>query len=119
MAAGAASREIVWILRLLASLESTLGIRAPTSMDLHIDNQGALDITKDPKDHQRTKHIDVQHHFIRDLVRKGTIVPKYVSSKQNVADILTTALPGEAHEEGMRKLVFECHEPQQRGEVLA
>ena len=104
VAAGTAAKEIVWILRLLSSLKKVFGIEAPKSIELYIDNQGAMSITKDPKHHTRTKHIDVHHHFIRDLVREGTIVPRYVRSRENAADILTKALPREAHETGMVRM---------------
>ena len=42
--------------------------------------------------HSRTKHIDIRHHFIRDLVEKGLISLKFVPTKNQLADILTKAL---------------------------
>ena len=102
---GTAAKEIVWILRpLLSSLEEVFDIEAPKNMELYMDNQGAMSITKDPKHHIRTKHIDVHHHFIWDLVREGTIVPRYVRSKENAANILTKALPRETHEASIARM---------------
>ena len=80
-------------------------------MELYMDNQGAMSITKDPKHHTRTKHIDVYYHFIQNLVKEGTIVLRYVRSKENAADILTKALPREAHEAGMARMGLRVLEP--------
>ena len=44
-----------------------------TSMEIHEDNQSAIEIAKNPKCHGRTKHIDIRHHFVRDLVGQGSI----------------------------------------------
>ena len=53
------------------------------------DNQSALAIAKDDKEHQRTKHIDVAHHFVREQVENGTIKLQYVPTEDQDADILT------------------------------
>ena len=56
---------------------------------LGVDNQSALALAKNPICHQRSKHIDVKYHFIRDEVEKGNIKLEYVSSSENRADIFT------------------------------
>ncbi|GJZ60853.1 hypothetical protein Tco_0616669 [Tanacetum coccineum] len=56
------------------------------------DNKGAIDLSKNPILQSRTKHIEIQHHFLRDNVQKGNISIKKVSSKDNIADILTKPL---------------------------
>lgn len=58
------------------------------------DNQGALYLAKNQMYSSRTKHIDVKHHFIRDLAEKGLIKLQYLRSEDMLADILTKALPG-------------------------
>ena len=60
---------------------------------LNVDNTSALKLIKNPEFHQRNKHIDVRYHFIRDLYNKGEIDVKYIESKEQLADILTKALP--------------------------
>jgi hypothetical protein len=114
VAAGACAREAIWILGILGDLSRVLPIEAPRSMALHIDNKGALSITKDAKDHSRTKHIDIQHHFIRELVQRGTVIPRYVKSKDNRADVLTKALPREAHLVGMQGLGMKTQHQEER-----
>ncbi|XP_070009914.1 secreted RxLR effector protein 161-like [Nicotiana sylvestris] len=51
------------------------------SVTLLCDNTGALNMTKNPIQHKRTKHIDVRHHFLRDNVEKGLICMKFCSTK--------------------------------------
>ncbi|GJW57541.1 copia protein [Tanacetum coccineum] len=59
------------------------------------DNKGAIDLSKNPVQHSRTKHIEIRHHFLRDNVQKGNISIEKVSSKDNIADILTKPLKRE------------------------
>ncbi|GKD64499.1 retrovirus-related pol polyprotein from transposon TNT 1-94 [Tanacetum coccineum] len=59
------------------------------------DNKGAIDLSKNPVLHSRTKHIEIQHHFFRDNVQKGNISIEKVSSEDNIADILTKPLKRE------------------------
>ena len=56
------------------------------------DNQGAIDLSKNPKHHNRTKHIDVAHHFTRERIVSKEIKVDYVPSADNVADIMTKPL---------------------------
>ena len=55
------------------------------------DNQGAIALVKD-KFHARTKHIDLQYHFICEAVNEGKIAMKYIPMTDNVANIFTKPL---------------------------
>ncbi|GKC80648.1 hypothetical protein Tco_1131422 [Tanacetum coccineum] len=59
------------------------------------DNKGAIDQSKNPVLHSRTKHIEVRHHFLRDNVQKGNITIEKVTSEDNIANILTKPLKRE------------------------
>ncbi|GKD77715.1 hypothetical protein Tco_1340336 [Tanacetum coccineum] len=59
------------------------------------DNKEAIDLSKNPVQHSRTKHIEIRHHFLRDNVQKGNISIEKVSSEDNIADILTKPLKHE------------------------
>ncbi|GKE37835.1 retrovirus-related pol polyprotein from transposon TNT 1-94 [Tanacetum coccineum] len=56
------------------------------------DNKGAIDLSKNPVQHSRTKHIEIRHHFLRDNIQKGNIFIEKVSSEDNIDDILTKQL---------------------------
>ena len=56
------------------------------------DNQGALQLSKNPVSNSNSKHIDVRHHFLRELVRQGEIIVNHVPSEYQHADILTNVL---------------------------
>ncbi|GKA95341.1 retrovirus-related pol polyprotein from transposon TNT 1-94 [Tanacetum coccineum] len=59
------------------------------------DNKGAIDLSKNPVQHSRTKHIEIRHHFLRDNVQKGNISIEKVASEDNIADIFTKPLKRE------------------------
>ena len=62
--------------------------------NIYIDNQSTICIVKNPVFHQRTKHIEIRHHFIRDAYDKHLIQVQKVDSENNVADLLTKAFDG-------------------------
>jgi hypothetical protein len=61
------------------------------------DNRGAIALTKNTRDHGKVKHIDIRHHYIRELLQAGVIVMEQVSSADNLADIFTKPLPRDHH----------------------
>ena len=56
---------------------------------LKCDNQGAIAIAKNPVKHQRTKHISIKYHFIRDEISKRNVEVSYIPSEFNIADLFT------------------------------
>ena len=53
------------------------------------DNMSAINLTKNPIQHSKTKHIEIRYHFIRVLVQKGNVEVCFVNSENQFADILT------------------------------
>lgn len=92
--------EVTWLTALLKDL----GIHNLPSTVLHCDNQAALAIAANPVLHERTKHVEIDCHFLRDKINAGTITPVKVSSKDQLADILTKVLPVKQHQHIMSKL---------------
>lgn len=93
MAASHAIKELVWLGRLLAEL-SPIRMDAPI---FYMDNQSAIRLVKNPEYHKRTKHIDVRYHFIREKFEDGMFDLKYVETNEQLADVMTKALPGAKH----------------------
>lgn len=61
------------------------------------DNRGAQLLAQNHTFHARSKHIDVRHHFVRDVLREGQLEIKYVSSDRMPADFLTKGLIKNKH----------------------
>lgn len=66
-------------------------------LTIYGDNQGSQSLAKNPKDHSRTKHIDIHYHFIRNMIEEKTINIEYISTENMIADILTKSLGSNKH----------------------
>ena len=100
--------ELTWLKALLESL----GVSHLAPMSLHCDNQSALHMSQNPVFHERTKHIEVDCHFIRDAIVAGSITTKFVTSSLQLADIFTKALGKQQYEFLLRKLgIRDLHAP--------
>ena len=62
------------------------------NVPIRCDNTSAVNIAKNPVQPSRTKHIEVHHHFIRDLVEKGDVILEFVPKNSQLADIFTKPL---------------------------
>ncbi|KAI4365385.1 hypothetical protein MLD38_021374 [Melastoma candidum] len=62
------------------------------NIPIRCDNTSAINLTKNPVQHSRSKHIELRHHFIRDHVQNGSIVVEYVSTETQLCDIFTKPL---------------------------
>ena len=80
-----AIKEAIW----LKGLVSELGFKQEV-VEVSCDSSSVIQLSKDPKFHERTKHIDVRMHFIRDEIGKGVGNVVKVPSEVNSADMLTT-----------------------------
>jgi histone deacetylase 1/2 len=84
-----ATVEVMWIQTLLMEL----GIHAPRAAKLWCDNIGAKYLSANLVFHARTKHIEVDYHFVRERVARKLLDIEYVSTKDQVADGFTKPLP--------------------------
>jgi hypothetical protein len=77
---------------------SEVNLEQPLPGTLYCDNQGAVDLTKNTKSHSKVKHIDIRHHYIRELVHNGELKVNFIRGDENPADLFTKPLPRLAHE---------------------
>ena len=84
-----ATQEAIWLRRLM----NDLGNRMMLPTLIYEDNQGAIQLSRNPKFHNRTKHTDVCYHFVRERVTSNEIVVDYCPTQDMVADIMTKGLP--------------------------
>eukprot|EP00253_Pinus_taeda_P025381 PITA_25381 len=83
-----ASKEALWLRQIL----SDFGFEQQHPTTLWCDNQSAIQLCKDPVQHQRSKHIELHMHFIRKLIHDHVLEVQYCSTDDQVADIFTKAL---------------------------
>lgn len=80
-----AACELIWIKQLLRELKS----REISLMELVCDNKNALHITSNPTSDERSKHIEIDYHFIKEEILSEDIDTKFVKSNDQLADIFT------------------------------
>ena len=91
MASADAARQAIWLRLLLDDLQLGLGDKPFPIMN---DNAGTI-VSRNPVHHERSKHIGLRHHFLRERVEDNTISLSQVPSADNIADLLTKGLPRE------------------------
>lgn len=97
-----AVRETIWLRRMLADLK-----QLKTKIDkttLYGDNQGALAIARNDISNERSKHIDVKYHFLKQHVKEGTVDLTYIHTTEMVADIMTKSLVSTKHKYFSKKM---------------
>ena len=92
--------EVVWV----TSLFKELCVKLESSAIIHCDSKAALQIAANPVFHERTKHIEIDCHFIREKILQGLIRTNYIISKEQQADVLTKALGRTQHDFLLSKL---------------
>eukprot|EP00253_Pinus_taeda_P025598 PITA_25598 len=92
--------QLLWMMQTLQDFQ----IDCTPPVSILCDNTSAINISKNPVMHSKTKHIPIKYHFLREQVLEQKFKLEYVPSKEQVADILTKPLPREAIEYLRHKL---------------
>ncbi len=107
------AQQAMWLRQVLTDI----GEKPDKPLQLLEDNQAAIQIARNPILHKRTKHIDVRHHYVREVVANGFLHLSYVPSKEQVADILTKPVPRDGFQTLRNKLGL-LEEKPERGGVM-
>jgi len=103
MAITSAAKHAKWMQKLFDELglqySGAISFRSDKNslLPLRSDSQGAIAMANNPVHHQRTKHIDIQHHFIRECIENGNIEVAYTPTEDMIADVFTKGLTFELH----------------------
>jgi hypothetical protein len=81
-------KDVCWWRMLIGEI----GYSVELPVIIHVDNQAAIKICTNDTDHDRTKHIDIKHYFVRDLIIKREIELKWIPTDKQLADMFTKAL---------------------------
>ncbi|BFG20722.1 hypothetical protein CerSpe_069960 [Prunus speciosa] len=92
--------ELLWLRRLLKDL----GVKPLKATNLYCDNKSAIEIAHNPVQHDRTKHVEVDRHFIKEKLERGIIKFPFVNSENQLADILTKAVSSKVFHDSLDKL---------------
>ena len=87
------AQQVVW----MHSWLDEVAIEYSTPGLIKGDNRGAIALSKNTKDHGKVKHIDIRHHYIRELLESGAIAIEQVTSSDNLADLFTKPLARDHH----------------------
>ena len=90
VAAGSCCAQVLWMKQQLEDYGLIV-----CKIPIKCDNTSAINLSKNPIHHSRTKHIEIRHHFIREHVLKGDVALEYVNTKEQLADIFTKPLDRE------------------------
>jgi hypothetical protein len=93
MAATQATKEAMWLKKLMHDLRIWRG-----PLQILCGNQGAIKFSKHHIEHARSKHIDVQWHFLREKIAEGDIAIEYCNTKEMIAHCMTKAVSREIFE---------------------
>ena len=106
--------ELTWIVYILRDL----GLYISQPPTLFCDNVSALHMTINPVFHARTKHIEIDYHFVHEKVALGSLVTQFVPSLHQVADVLTKHLAQLRFNQMLPKLgLWSAPQPNLRGDI--
>jgi hypothetical protein len=100
LATGAA--ELAWLRQVLCDL----GVYLPTAPTMWCDNTSAIALASNPVFHSRTKHIEVDYHFVRERVVRGDLHLHFISTEDQLADLFTKPLTTQRFNQLTSKLMF-------------
>ena len=100
MAMKEAIKEAIYLANIFNYINIQLGLGyLPNIPTILVDNESAIKLGQNPEFHKRSKHIDIQYHYIREAIQEGKVKLTYINTKRQLADLLTKNVNGPLFEE--------------------
>ena len=97
------AKEAIWVRMILKELDLFVYL-VSDSIEMYCDNRAAIDYSKNRMENNKTKHIDIAYHIVREMVEENEIKVLYVATNENPADVITKGLKRLAHKRGTESL---------------
>lgn len=94
-------KETMWVI----NLSEELGFTQPGPVTIREDNQSTINMSVNPVHHSRTKHMHIRYHYLKERVLAGDVILKHIKTTEQLADILTKALPRDPFMRFLRMLL--------------
>ena len=98
--------EVVATIKFIVQLLSDMEIQVELPIKVYVDNVGAIFLANNQTTSDRTKHVDVRYHFIREYIENGTVKILFIRSGENDADLFTKNVPSAIYTKHARKIVW-------------
>ena len=99
--------EVVKELKFIVQLLQTMNIEVELPITVHVDNVGAIWLSKNRTTSDRTKHIDIRTSFVKEYQEDGKIIIKFVKSEEKEADIFTKTTTSTIFQSHQKKLIWD------------
>ena len=113
MAVSEVVKQIKFLYQILRSME----INVPLSIKVQVDNIGAIWLANNSSVSERTKHVDLRAHFVRDMIKSQVIEINFVKSAENDGDIMTKNQQGKHYMYAKSKLVYTVQEMNEKRDI--
>ena len=109
--------EVVKEIKVLYQMLRSMEIKVPLPIKVQVDNVGAIWLANNSSVSERTKHVDLRAHFVRDMIKDQVIEVKFVKSADNGSDIMTKNQQGQHYMYAKSKLVYTVQEMNEKKDI--
>ena len=109
--------EVVKQIKFLYQMLRSMEIKVPLPIKVQVDNVGAIWLANNSSVSERTKHVDLRAHFVRDMIKDQVIEINFVKSAENDSDIMTKNQQGQHYMYAKSKLVYTVQEMNEKRDI--
>ena len=109
--------EVVKEIKFLYQMLRSMVIKVPLPIKVQVDNVGAILLANNSSVSERTKHVDLRVHFVRDMIKDQVIEINFVKSAENDSDIMTKNQQGQHYMYAKSKLVYTVQEMNEKRDI--